>query len=296
MPESRVVVVGSANVDVTVRVDRLPAPGETVLGRDLLRNPGGKGANQAIATARAGAAVSFVGAVGPDAEGALLRTALEGDRVDCRHLRTVMGPTGLAFVAVSDDGENQIVVHPGANGAVDAAAVGEVDELLRSAAVTLSQLEIHPSALAAIRERSGFVVLNPAPVRQLSATELGVDVLVPNATELATLAGVAVPTSAEQAISAARGLRGPSAVVVTLGSLGAVVVEGERSATVAAPPGVAVVDTTAAGDTLCGYLAAALAEGATLEEATRLGVAAASVSVTRPGAAASIPRRGEVAT
>jgi ribokinase len=289
-----IVVVGSANMDLAVRVDALPGPGETVLGRDLRRTPGGKGLNQAIAAARAGATVWFVGAVGDDPEGASLRRTIVGEGIDDRHLRRVAGPTGVALIAVSGDGENQIVVAPGANATVDADAVQRAQDQLRSAAVTLTQLEIAPSALPALCRAAGVVVLNPAPARRLTPEELAVRVCVPNAAELGTLTGGPAPTSIDEAVAAARRLEGPHSVVVTLGAAGAVVLDSGHASHVPAPTGATVVDTTAAGDTLCGYLAAALADGAGLAEATRWGVRAASVSVGRAGAAASIPRRHEL--
>jgi ribokinase len=293
-PPPDVVVVGSANVDLTVRVAALPGPGETVLGRSLLRDAGGKGLNQAVAAARAGAAVAFVGAVGDDGEADLLRRTLDLDGIVHRDLRTAPGPTGTAMIAVGDDGENQIVVAPGANLMVDAEAVDDVAGILRAATVTLTQLEIAPSALGALRRHCRLLVLNPAPARTLTASELAVDVLVPNARELAALAGTPEPVTVDDAVAAARRLSGPAAVVVTLGALGAVVVAPEGDEWVPAPGGVTVVDTTAAGDTLCGYLAAALADGADLVSATRLGVQAASLTVTRPGATRAIPTRAEL--
>jgi ribokinase len=285
-----VAVVGSLNLDLVVRAARLPGPGETVSGDDVFRNPGGKGANQAVAAARLGRRVAMVGCVGDDAAGRELLESLAGAEVDTERVRVVDGvPSGTAFITVGDDGENQIVVSPGANARLTAADVDDARPALEAAAVTLLQLEVPLEVVAAAAASAGGrVVLNPAPVRDLPGGLLaGVDVLVPNRVELAQLAGARPPSSVEEAAELA-GRLPTRAVVVTLGADGALVVEDGRVTHVPAVP-VRPVDTTAAGDAFCGGLADALAGGASLQEAARRAVRVAAAACLRPGAQASLP-------
>jgi ribokinase len=292
-----VAVVGSLNLDIVVPVPRHPGPGETVLGGDGFRNPGGKGANQAVAAARLGQPTSMVGRVGRDDAGSELLEALRGSGVETsRVVPTPGAPTGIALVTVDDRGENAIVVSPGANARVTPADVEAAGGLISSARVLLLQLEIPIEAVgAAARAASGTVVLNPAPARSLPPSLLeAVDVLVPNRSELGVLAGAGVePADAEQAAALASGIPGPTAVVVTLGAEGALVVEDGRTERVPAVP-VRAVDTTAAGDAFCGSLADALVRGEPVAEAARWAVRAAAVACTRPGAQASLPTREQV--
>jgi ribokinase len=282
-----IAVVGSINLDLIVSVERHPAPGETVIGGDCRQLPGGKGANQAVAAARLGSAVAMVGRVGDDAQGAWLRGALAGDRVDVTQVRVDRdAPTGMALIAVDATGENTIVVSPGANARVSARDVAKAGELVSEADVVLLQHEVPSEAVAAaIAAAGGLVVLNPAPARGLAGP---VDVLVPNRGELEALAG-----GSGDPLMLARSVAGARAVVVTLGADGAVVVEGERFERVPAPR-VKVVDTTGAGDAFCGALAQALAEGAQLVEAARWAVRVAAVSVTRHGAQGGLPWREDL--
>jgi ribokinase len=291
-----IAVVGSVNLDIVVGVERHPSPGETVLGGDRVDLPGGKGANQAVAAARLGREVVFVGRVGADAAGRRLRGALQEAGVDLRHLREdAEAPSGVALIAVAPSGENTIIVSPGANGRVGPPDVEAAAELLADAPVTLLQLEIPEDAIAAtVRAAGGTVVLNPAPARAVDADVLaGVDVLVPNRTELGLLAGKSAPRDASEAVAQARTLRGPRCVVVTLGAEGAVVVERDRVEAVAAPE-VQAVDTTGAGDAFCGALADGLARGAELVEAARWAVCAAAISVTMLGAQGGMPTAEQV--
>lgn len=293
-----IAVVGSINLDIVVEIERLPAPGETVVGGDRRELPGGKGANQAVAAARLGAEVAFVGRVGADAAGRRLRAGLQDEGVDVAYLRDDHAPSGVALIAVDRAGENSIVVSPGANARVGADDVEAARAVLAGAKVVLLQHEVPDAAVqAAIAAARRTVVLNPAPARALVAP---VDVLVPNRGELAALAG-----RAGDPAELARGLVGADpragtpraaagAVVVTLGAEGALVVEGERVERVAAPR-VDAVDTTGAGDTFCGALAQALADGAALVEAARWATWAAAASVTRLGAQGGMPRRDELA-
>jgi ribokinase len=290
-----VAVVGSLNLDLVVRVPRLPGPGETVSGGDVFRNPGGKGANQAVAAARLGRKVAMVGCVGDDPAGRELLDSLRADGVDTARVRVVDAvPSGAAFIAVNQDGENQIVLSPGANARLSAEDVDAAGAALRAAAVTLLQLEVPLEAVAAAaRAAGGTVVLNPAPVQVLPEGLLGeVDVLVPNRVELAQLADKPVPATVEEAAGLAGGLPA-RAVVVTLGADGALVVEDGRTSHVPAVP-VRPVDTTAAGDAFCGGLADALAGGASLQDAARWAVKVAAAACLRKGALASLPTPGEV--
>lgn len=297
---NRVVVVGSCNMDLVVRAARLPRAGETLAGRDLQFLPGGKGANQALAAVRMGAAVSLVGCVGSDAFGEQLHAAAAAAGIDTTHLHRRSGvATGTASITVSDDGHNSIVLAAGANGTLQASDVERAEPLIAAADVLLCQLEVPLAAVAAAlaigaRHRV-CVVLNPAPAAPLEATLLEhVDFLVPNETEAAVLAGIAVDDLAAAA-RAAELLRacGPAHVLVTLGANG-VWLAGPAGRRHFDAPRVQAVDSTAAGDTFIGAFAARLAEGADLAAAIGFAQRAAALSVTRMGAQASIPSRSEV--
>ena len=292
---AEIVVVGSANLDLVVEVDQIPAVGETVMGGDLRRIPGGKGANQAVAAARLGRDVAMVGRLGADEGGEILRAALTADGVDTtRLITTEEAPNGVALIAVGFDGDNAIVVSPGANARVTTADVEAAADMLRDAVVTLLQLEIPLDAVtAAAVAAEGTVILNPAPAVPLPVSLLSrVDILVPNQTELATLAGHDGPINAEIAARLAPTLPSP-AVVVTLGADGALVVDRGVATHVPAPP-VTPVDTTAAGDSFCGALADALVRGETLIDATQWAVRVGAATTQRPGAQPSLPTAAEV--
>lgn len=292
-----VVVVGSVHQDLIVRVPSLPRPGETVLGRGHVRSPGGKGANQAVAARRLGARVALVGQVGDDPDGADLRRGFEAEGIDASGVGVhPTETTGLAVVAVDDRGENAIVVSPGASGALDVAAVRHAAPLLARAAVTLLQLEVPLEVVElAASLAGGTVVLNPAPARNLPRALLDhLDVLVPNRVELGHLAGASAPPGDLAEVErAAAALADHCAVVVTLGADGALVVAG-REVEHVPPPAVDAVDTTGAGDALCGALAVGLAGGDKLLDAVRRAVRAAALSTTRPGAQPSLPTRDEL--
>jgi ribokinase len=288
-----IAVVGSCNVDFVVPVPALPAAGETVLGGDHLRTPGGKGANQSVAAARLGSEVAFVGCVGDDDLAGTIRSALSSAGVGLSWLREVPDtPSGIALITVADGGENTIAVSPGANARLSVEDVAAASSLLASAAVTLVQLEIAPEVVsAAVTASAGTVVLNPAPARPLPPDLLStVDVLVPNRTELAFLTGYPEPTTVDEAATQATALSGPGAVVVTLGADGALVVRDGTTTHVPAIP-VDAVDATGAGDAFCGALADGLARGRTLEDATTWAVRVAGISTTRWGAQSGMPTR-----
>ncbi|MEY9962991.1 ribokinase [Streptacidiphilus sp. MAP12-16] len=291
-----IAVVGSINLDLVVPVPHHPVPGETVLGGDLAEHPGGKGANQAVAAARLGAQVAMVGRVGMDQAGTALRAVLEREGVDVRWVLAEAGvSTGRALIAVDRmTGENSIIVSPGANSALFPEHCAASGAVLRDASVTLLQQEIPAATVeAAARLAGGTVLLNPAPARDLPAELLDmVDVLVPNRTELAALVGHPLP-DLHAVADAARQLRGPAAVVVTLGRDGALLCE-EGAVLLVPALEVTPVDTTAAGDAFCGALAYAIAGGSPLHEAVRRANASAALATTLPGAQPSLPTRAEV--
>lgn len=297
-----VTVVGSLNMDLVARAPRLPQPGETLAGHAFAQVAGGKGGNQAVAAARLGAQVSMLGCVGTDANGAQLRAGLEAEGIDCTALETsATAPTGVALIIVDDGSQNAIVIIAGSNGEVTPATIARHEAALAAAQVVICQLETPPAAvhaaLAAARRLGKTVILNPAPATgPLPADWLPlIDYLIPNELEAATLTGLPV-SSPDEAIAAADALRrgGTRNVIVTLGAQGVVAALG-----VAAPqhfdaPRVKAVDTTAAGDTFIGGLAAQLARGADVADAIRFAQRAASISVTRAGAQPSIPTLAEV--
>lgn len=289
----RVLVVGSINVDLVVTADRLPAPGETVMGGRFAQHHGGKGANQAVAAARAGASVTMLGAVGRDAYGESALAALAAEGVDISHVRRVEAPTGAAIIAVGARGDNQIVVAPGAN------ATLEPDDLALDAfaevGVLLANLEVPmPTVLAALRtgrEHGARLVVNPSPAHALPAEllELGA-LLVPNRHELTVAIGDDDPDSALTTLAARN--KGP--IIVTQGPAGALLVDGERRQQFSGYPPPAVVDTTGAGDTFTGVLGAWLSEGHSLQDAIVAANAAGALSVAAAGARGGMPSRGEL--
>ncbi|MEU6994753.1 ribokinase [Streptomyces sp. NPDC046465] len=293
-PTPHIAVLGSANMDLVAYVAEAPRRGETVTGREFRTVPGGKGANQAVAAARAGATVSMIGAVGTDAYGTRLRSGLEHSGVDTDLLRTVETPTGTAHIVVDDNGGNAIVVVPGANGTVTALAPGD-EGLIASADTLLLQLEVPVegvvAAARAARRHGVRTVLTPAPAQLLPPDLLGaIDLLLPNEHEAAALTGITDdPHAAAEAL-----LSQVPEVVITLGSHGSLyAARGAEPVTVRAPQ-VAAVDTTGAGDTFAGALAVALAEGDSVVDALAWASAAAALSVQRPGASASMPYRKEI--
>jgi ribokinase len=288
-----VVVVGSLNMDLVVRSARLPRPGETLSGHAFRTQPGGKGANQAVAAARAGATVTLHGTVGADAFGGQLHAFVAAEGVDASGVVTAAGPSGVALVGVADDGENAIVVVSGANAATTGAChPGGGDVLLLQQEVPAAA---NRAAAALARAAGARVVLNLAPFRSPDARLLDlVDVLVVNQTELAQLVGAAPDAYADPKAIAAVWDRVPGRdVVVTVGAHGAYARVGGE---VVHQPGrrVRVVDSTGAGDCFCGALGAALAEGRDLRAALAFAGAAAALAVTREGAAGAMPLRAEI--
>ncbi|WP_083958233.1 ribokinase [Herbidospora mongoliensis] len=281
-----ITVFGSANMDLVAYVEKAPELGETVSGREFRTICGGKGANQAIAAARAGGNVRFVGAVGDDAFGRELRDALDRSGVDTHDLRTVEGPSGIAHIVVEDGGANSIIVVPGANGKVT-----ERDAADLSGDALLLQLELPMEAVvAAARNFSGLVVLTPAPVAPLPRELLdAVGLLLPNEHEAAAITGLTTPGEALEAL-----LELVPEAVVTIGADGAIYGSRDGSRLRVSGRPVNAIDTTAAGDTFAGAFVVARTEGRTAQEALEFATAAAALSVRRPGASTSMPTRAEI--
>ncbi|MFM2053818.1 MAG: ribokinase [Pseudomonadota bacterium] len=301
-PPADVLVVGSLNMDLRIRTPRLPAPGETLLGAGFDTDTGGKGANQAVAAARMGARVAMLGAVGRDAHGAALVAALRADGVDTSAVAADAScASGIGAIFLMPDGENCIVVVPGANHAVTPESVRREADRLARARLVVAQLECPLAAvreaLRRAREAGVATLLNAAPAQPLDDALLAdVDWLVVNEVEVAMLAGLdaGTPEAVREAAEALR-RRGPRHVVVTLGGDGLVWV-GPHGALALPAPRVTAVDTTGAGDTVVGALAAGLAQGRPVAEALARAQAAAALAVSRLGTQSAMPRAAEVDT
>lgn len=299
---TRIVVVGSANVDFVVQTPHIPQPGETVLGRNFVMAMGGKGANQAVGMARLGATVTFVARVGTDIFGDQCLAAYQAEGIDTRFVtRDPVEATGVALIPVAEGGENSITVASGANMRLTPEHVEAAEAVFREADVLLLQLEVPletvHKAVQLARRHNVLVVLNPAPARQLPSELLRqVNVLTPNRIELAQLLGKAevdVKAMSDETLGkSALGL-GPSEAVITLGAQGALAA-GSWGYTRIVPFRVNSVDTTAAGDAFNAGLCVALARGMALVEAARYGSACGALATTRMGAQPSLPRAEEV--
>ncbi|MGN7978453.1 ribokinase [Microbacterium sp. 22195] len=295
-----VVIVGSVTADVTTFSQRLPARGETILGDQFTLLLGGKGANQAVAAGLAGARTSFVGCVGDDLFHDLIVEGLSGAGVDLTHLRTVPGPTGIAHIRVDASAQNDIVMVPLANAQLSAEQIdAALEALAPTTSVLLTQLETPASLTLHITQRARqlgmTVVLDPAPAATLDAEVWrSIDIVTPNETEATLISGIEV-TDAASAEEAGRWFlaQGVGSAVITMAEKGSCVVTAEGTSFIEPIP-VEPIDTTAAGDAYAGYLGAALAEGWTLADATRLASAAGAIAVTRQGASPSLPVRSEV--
>jgi len=295
---ARIAIVGSFNIDLVVRTPKRPRSGETVLGTSADTYVGGKGCNQGIAAARLGARVSMVGRVGRDHFGEQLLRVMEREGIDSTYVSyDQRAPTGIASIMVSDDGDNSIVVIPGANGLVSAQDVDAAAGALAQSDVVLLQLEVPIESTlraAELAKRSGVrVILNPAPARDLPLDLLRrVDVLVPNELEAQLLTGVDPSTDPSGAAKLLLEM-GIQTVIITLGRRGAFLMTGDM-ATLVPTFMVQPVDTTAAGDAFCGALAVAISEGKSLQDAVRFSNAAGAIAATKAGAEPSLPYRDEV--
>ena len=301
MGRTSVLVFGSLNADLVIRADRLPRKGETLQGGDLAVYPGGKGANQAYAAARLGARAMMFGAVGRDVFGDLLLESLKGGGVDVSGVQRTAGATGCASITVLPDGDNSILLAPGANATLNEHWADAMAQELERKPIVLCQLEVPLPAVQALLEsaaaKGARVILDPAPAQPLTSELLRLAYMVtPNQTECALLIGRPdqQPETHQEARDAALLLhdRGVNIAIVKMGELGCLVSTGKEAFAVSAYK-VEAVDTTAAGDTFNAGVAAALAEGRSLREAVELGSAAAAISVTRAGAQASAPTREE---
>ncbi|WP_046243337.1 ribokinase [Hymenobacter terrenus] len=298
---SNILVIGSTNTDMVIKTKLFPRPGETVLGEQFMMNPGGKGANQAVAAARLGGQVTFITKLGNDLFGQQGRQQFQQEGLVADYILTDPDhPSGVALITVDAHGENNIVVAAGANGALTAADIERATPAFDGCDVVLMQLEVPlPTVVAAARQAAGQgkrIILNPAPAQPLPDELLqGLFLITPNESEAETLTGIAI-TDDESLEAAARVLleKGVENVVITLGAEGAYLYTSagaQRLPTVRTQP----VDTTAAGDVFNGALAVALAEGAPLAAAVAFANQAAAISVTRLGAQASAPYRRELA-
>lgn len=297
----RILVVGSSNTDLIIRVPEIPRPGETILGGEFRTFPGGKGANQAVAAARAGGDVVLIASVGDDAYGKEAVRGYKFDSINTENIKiSKKAPSGIAMITISDQGENAIAVAPGANAQLLPEDLDEAEEAFHEADYMLVQLEIPLETVKKAIELSGEfstkVVLNPAPAMRLPEETLAhTDIITPNETEAEHLTGVRLKNE-EDAIRAANILhaRGVKTVIITLGSRGAFVSDPATGVRKTVPGfSVEAADTTAAGDVFNGQLVVALSEGKSLEDAVLTAHAAAALSVQKMGAQSSIPRREE---
>lgn len=302
MNGKRILVVGSSNTDMVIKTQAFPCPGETILGGKFLMNAGGKGANQAVAAARLGGLVTFVGKIGDDIFGKQAVQQLEDEGINVDYVAVDSeNPSGVAMITVDRKGENSIVVAPGSNGTLSAEDFDKAMEVLLESEFVLMQLEIpiptveHIAAAAALNHKK--VVLNPAPAALLSDELLkSIYILTPNETEAELLTGIKV-TDEQSALKAARYLhdKGVEIVIITMGAAGAfLLAEGNHE--IIRAPRVEPLDTTAAGDTFNGALVVALSEGKTIRESIAFANKVAAISVTRIGAQASVPYRHEILT
>ncbi|MGC5700470.1 ribokinase [Pseudomonas sp. NFXW11] len=297
---AKVAVVGSLNMDLVTRAERLPRGGETLTGKSFATVSGGKGANQAVAAARLGAQVSMVGCVGDDAYGQQLRDALLAEGIDCQAVSVVPGSSGVALIVVDDSSQNAIVIVAGGNGQLTEQKVAAFDAVLQAADVIICQLEVPLDTVGYTlkrgRELGKTLILNPAPANGPLPPQwyASIDYLIPNESEASALSGVTVDSLASAELAAARLIAaGAGKVIITLGPQGSLFADGKSFRHFPAPK-VQAIDTTAAGDTFVGGFAAALAAGRSEAEAIGFGQVAAALSVTRAGAQPSIPTQSDV--
>ena len=299
MVPKKIIVIGSTNMDMVVKTSHIPVPGETVLSGSFFMNPGGKGANQAVTIARLGGEVVFISKVGNDVFGKQSSQLLDDEGINTFYMLSDNElPSGVALITVDEVGENSIVVASGANGNFLPSDLEDALDEIAKAGIVLMQLEIPLETVHFVSKYAASkglqVILNPAPVNELSLELLSyIDFIIPNQHEAEKISGIKVTNSndAEKAARAIHGM-GVKNVVVTLGSLGAVICQEGRIQVVSAPK-VEAIDTTAAGDVFCGALAVGLSEGRTLIESVEFACRVAAISVTKLGAQSSIPYRNE---
>jgi len=299
--QATVLVVGSINMDMVVRVTEMPAPGQTLAGEGFAMSPGGKGANQAVAAARAGAKCIMLGRVGDDPFGHELREVLAADGIDCDGIMTAKeAVTGTAMIMVDKLGENSIVISGGANLALTPDDIFPRADLFEAADVVVMQLEIPlPTVRAAMdlaRRHRCRIVLDPSPVPgRLDEELLAVDIITPNAIEAELLTGThAAEERADRQVASQLIERGARAAVLKLGARGSLVVSSDGEMSRVPPFRIDIVDTTGAGDAFTGNLAAAIAGGESLAEAARIANAAGALACTKFGAQTAIPTMDEI--
>ncbi|MBL7905467.1 MAG: ribokinase [Bacteroidales bacterium] len=302
MQGKRIVIVGSCNTDMVIKADRLPIPGETVLGGTFFMNPGGKGANQAVAAARMGGNVTLISKTGNDVFGKQSVMLYNTENIKTDYIFSdPKNPSGVALITVDSFGENCIVVASGANASLSPADIDTAAEAIVNAGIVLMQLEIPIDTVEYVAEMASSrgikVILNPAPARALSDKLLkNVYILIPNKSEAEILSGIKV-TDRQTAIQAADiiSAKGVDIVIITLGSQGALIKQHHEVHFVEAVK-VDAVDTTAAGDVFCGTVCVGLSEGKTVTEAVEMAAKASAITVTRMGAQSSIPHRSELSS
>ena len=298
MKTGKILVIGSSNTDMTIKSERLPAPGETILGGKFLMGAGGKGANQAVAARRLGGDVTFVCKVGRDIFGDNAIKGYEKEGIDTSHILRSDAPSGVALILVDAKAENSIAVAPGANGDLAPADIRNLREVIAGASYLILQLEVPVETVleaARIAHEAGvYVILNPAPACPLPEELFKyLSLITPNQTETALMTGIeADEASLDRAVDALRA-KGVQDVIVTLGSRGSLVCTGGKREFVPACK-VKAVDTTAAGDTFCGALCVALSEGKSLTEAAAFATKASALAVQKMGAQDSIPYRKDI--
>ena len=300
MMSSKIVVVGSSNTDMIIKVPHVPVPGETIIGGTFSTAAGGKGANQAVAAVRAGGDVTFVARIGEDMFGQQAKDGFVKDNIYVDHVLTdKVAPSGVALIFVGEDGENSIAVASGANANLSPSDVESAGDAISSADILIMQLETPletvQKAATIASEKGVKVILNPAPACELSDDILShVSILTPNESEAELLTGIKVESEKDAAAAAdALMAKGIETVIVTMGAKGAFVVTADFKELVGGFS-VKAVDATAAGDVFNGTLAVAMAEGKPLKEAVRFANAAGALSVTKLGAQPSAPTREEI--
>ncbi|MEY8706703.1 ribokinase [Bacteroides faecichinchillae] len=296
----KIVVIGSCNTDMVVKANRLPVPGETILGGTFYMNPGGKGANQAIAASRLGAEVTFISKIGYDLFGLQALEIYKSEKINTDFIFTDQkSPSGVALISVDSFGENSIIVAPGASRSLSLEDIDKAKEKIKEADIVLMQLEVPLEtveyAASIANEYGKKVILNPAPASTLSDSFLrNVHTILPNRIEAEMLSGIKVmDTESAHRAAEAIGEKGIENVVITLGKDGAYVKEKDEFTMIPAKE-VETIDTTGAGDVFCGAFSVHLSEGHSLAEAVRFANAAAALAVTRIGAQSAIPYKREV--
>jgi len=299
MKNTKILIIGSSNTDMTVKTDKLPKPGETLLGGVFALGAGGKGANQAVAARRLGGDVTLICKVGNDLFGQNSVKHYEEEGLDVSNVLISDKPSGVALITVDADAENSIVVAPGANMDFTDEDVKKISKAVKECGILLLQLEIPIDTVLKVAkmgyEAGAMVVINPAPAAKLPEEIFKyISLFIPNETELTTFSGIEV-SDEQTAISAAKAMnaKGVGKVIVTMGSKGSLLWDGKESRTIKAHK-VKAVDTTAAGDTYCGALCVALSEGKTLYEAIEFATSASSLTVQKMGAQDSIPYRKDI--